>query len=95
MDTKQTEGLQRELVGKVLSNKMMKTVVVIVERHAMHPFYKKVLKKTSHLKAHDETGQCQVGDRVVIRGSRPLSREKHWKVVKVLERVAVSEGRRT
>ncbi len=95
MDARRTEGLRRELVGTVLSNKMMKTIVVTVERHTMHPFYKKVLKKISHLKAHDETGQCQVGDRVVIRGSRPLSREKHWKVVKVLERAALGEEQRT
>ena len=95
MDAKQTEGLRRELVGTVLSNKMMKTVVVSVERHAMHPFYKKVLKKISHLKAHDETGQCQIGDRVVIRESRPLSREKHWKVAKVLKRAALPEEQRT
>ena len=95
MDAKQTEGLRRELVGTVLSNKMMKTVVVSVERHAMHPFYKKVLKKINHLKAHDETGQCQIGDRVVIRESRPLSREKHWKVAKVLKRAALPEEQRT
>ena len=95
METKQTENLRRELVGKVLSNKMMKTVVVSVERHALHPFYKKVLKKVSHLKAHDETGQCRVGDRVLIRESRPLSREKHWKVAKVLKPFADQEEQRT
>ena len=95
MDTRRAEGLRRELVGTVLSNKMMRTVVVSVERHAMHPFYKKVLKKINHLKAHDDTSQCQIGDRVVIRECRPLSKEKHWKVVKVLERVAIEEGHGT
>lgn len=94
MDTKQAEGLRRELAGTVLSNKMMKTVVVSVERHALHPFYKKVLKKISHLKAHDEARQCQIGDRVLIRESRPLSKEKHWKVVKVLGRAALTEEQR-
>jgi len=95
MDAKRTEGLRRELVGTVLSNKMMKTVVVSVERPAMHPFYKKVLKKISHLKAHDEAGECRVGDRVVIRESRPLSREKHWKVGKVLKTAVLQEEQGT
>lgn len=94
MNTRQAEGLRRELVGTVLSNKMMKTVVVSVERHSMHPFYKKVLKKISHLKAHDEARQCQIGDRVLIRESRPLSKEKHWKVIKVLGRAALAEEQR-
>jgi len=91
MEAKQQEGLRRELVGTVLSNKMTKTVVVAVERHAIHPFYKKVLKKVTNLKAHDEAGQCRVGDRVVIRESRPLSKEKHWKVAKVLKTAALQE----
>jgi small subunit ribosomal protein S17 len=90
----QTENLRRELVGTVLSNKMLKTVVVSVERHALHPFYKKVLKKVTRLKAHDETRQCRVGDRVLIRESRPLSKEKHWKVAKVLESAAFQEEQR-
>jgi small subunit ribosomal protein S17 len=93
MDTKQAESLRRELVGTVMSNKMTKTVVVNVERHALHPFYKKVLKKNTRLKAHDETGQCRVGDRVVIRESRPLSKEKHWKVAKVLQSAMLQEER--
>jgi len=95
MDTRRAKGLRRELVGTVLSNKMMKTVVVSVERHALHPFYKKVLKKISQLKAHDEARQCQIGDRVLIQESRPLSKEKHWKVIKVLGRAALAEEQRT
>jgi small subunit ribosomal protein S17 len=95
MDTKPAVSLRRELVGTVLSNKMMKTVVVAVERHTIHPFYKKVLRRVNHLKAHDETGQCQIGDRVVIRESRPLSKEKHWKVIKVLQRAVFEAEQRT
>jgi len=95
MDAKKAGGLRKELVGTVLSNKMMKTVVVAVERHAIHPLYKKVLRKVKHLKAHDETSQCRIGDRVVIRESRPLSKEKHWKVIKVLQRAMFEAEQRT
>jgi small subunit ribosomal protein S17 len=95
MDAKKSESLRRELVGTVFGNKMMKTVVVAVERHAIHPLYKKVLRRVKHLKAHDATSQCRIGDRVVIRESRPLSKEKHWKVIKVLQRAAFEAEPRT
>jgi small subunit ribosomal protein S17 len=65
---------------------MEKTVVVSLERMVMHPRYKKVLKQRSKVKAHDETNQCHVGDRVVIVECRPLSRDKRWRVSKVIER---------
>lgn len=78
-------GRRQELVGTVVSNKMQKTVVVAVERLVAHPLYGRRLRRTSRFKAHDEIG-CQVGDRVLIMETRPLSREKRWRVVQILER---------
>jgi len=72
--------------GLVLSDKMDKTVVVSVEDRVKHALYGKVLRRTSKLKAHDETNQCGVGDRVLIMETRPLSATKRWRVVEVLER---------
>jgi small subunit ribosomal protein S17 len=73
-------------VGTVVSNKMDKTVVVSVEDRVKHALYGKVMRRTSKLKAHDETNQCGVGDRVVIMETRPLSATKRWRVVEVAER---------
>jgi len=70
---------------------MQKTVVVSVERTVMHPRYKKYLKRRTKVKAHDETNQCHVGDRVLIVETRPLSRDKRWRVSKVLERALLAE----
>ncbi|HUR71487.1 MAG TPA: 30S ribosomal protein S17 [Candidatus Limnocylindrales bacterium] len=78
-------GLQKERSGLVVSDKMAKTVVVSIERTVMHPRYKKILRRRSRVKAHDETNQCRVGDRVLLVESRPLSRDKRWRVSKVLE----------
>ena len=72
--------------GFVVSDKMDKTVVVEVEDRVKHPLYGKVLRRTNKLKAHDETNQIGVGDRVLIRETRPLSATKRWRVVEVLER---------
>ncbi len=72
--------------GLVVSDKMDKTVVVSVEDRVKHPLYGKVLRRTSRLKAHDETNQCDIGDRVVIMETRPLSATKRWRVVTVLEK---------
>ena len=72
--------------GLVLSDKMDKTVVVSVEDRVKHALYGKVLRRTSKLKAHDETNQCGIGDRVLIMETRPLSATKRWRVVEVLER---------
>jgi small subunit ribosomal protein S17 len=72
--------------GLVLSDKMDKTVVVSVEDRVKHALYGKVLRRTSKLKAHDETNQCGIGDRVVIMETRPLSATKRWRVVQVLEK---------
>jgi small subunit ribosomal protein S17 len=72
--------------GLVVSDKMEKTVVVAVEDRVKHPLYGKVIRRTSKLKAHDETNQVGVGDRVLIMETRPLSATKRWRVVEVLER---------
>lgn len=77
---------QRHWFGEVVSNKMQKTVVVVVSRSVVHPVYKKVLKRMTRLKAHDESGMCKVGDRVKLVQTRPLSKEKHWRVVEVMEK---------
>ena len=81
-----TRGLGKERNGVVVSDRMHKTVVVSVERTVMHPKYKKYLRRRTKVKAHDENNQCHVGDRVVISESRPLSRDKRWRVSKILER---------
>jgi len=77
--------------GKVISDKMDKTVVVLVETLRRHPLYKKVIRHTSKFKAHDENNDCKLGDRVKIAETRPLSKEKHWRVVEVITRKEVVE----
>jgi small subunit ribosomal protein S17 len=72
---------RKELVGKVVSNKMDKTVVVAVENHFPHPKYEKMMVQTKKFKAHDAENKCQLGDRVIIQECRPLSRDKHFTVV--------------
>ena len=83
-----TEARSRRKVreGLVVSDKMDKTVVVIVEDRVKHPLYGKVMRRTSRLKAHDESNSCGVGDRVSIMETRPLSATKRWRVVEILER---------
>ena len=79
-------GRAKTREGIVVSDKMDKTVVVMVERLVQHPKYKKYVKRRKKVKAHDESNQCHVGDRVLIVECRPLSRDKRWRVSKVLER---------
>lgn len=79
-------NLRKTNVGRVVSNKMDKTVVVAIEDHVKHPLYKKIVKRTIKLKAHDEQNACGVGDRVSIMETRPLSKEKHWRVVEIIEK---------
>jgi small subunit ribosomal protein S17 len=79
-------GLKRQLVGKVVSDKMDKTVVVLVERLVKHRLYKKFIRRQSKFAAHDEANSCQTGDKVVITESRPLSRTKRWRVSKIVEK---------
>jgi len=73
-------------VGRVVSNKMDKTVVVAIETNLRHPLYKKTVKRTNKIKAHDENNDCGVGDVVRIMETRPLSKEKRWRLVEILER---------
>jgi small subunit ribosomal protein S17 len=89
MDATKTQSPRRHRatkVGVVVSDKMEKTVVVKVERKIFHKTYQKVVNQTSRFKAHDEGNQCGVGDKVLIVETRPLSRDKHWAVKKVLEK---------
>ena len=81
-----TRGSRKERTGLVVSDRMQKTVVVSIERTVIHPMYKKILRRRSKVKAHDESNECRVGDRVLIVECRPLSRDKRWRVSKVLER---------
>lgn len=77
---------RRSMTGVVVSDKMDKTIVVSVERSVRHPLYGKIVKRTSKFKAHDENNECSVGDKVKIMETRPLSREKRWRLVEVLEK---------
>ena len=79
-------NLRKTRVGKVVSNKMDKTIVVAIEDHVKHPLYKKIVKKTYKLKAHDENNEAHVGDTVSIMETRPLSKDKRWRLVEILER---------
>ena len=73
-------------VGKVVSDKMDKTIVVAVETRSAHPLYKKTVKRTYRLKAHDENNECGVGDRVRVMETRPLSKEKRWRLAEIIEK---------
>ena len=79
-------NLRKTRVGKVVSDKMEKTVVVAIEDNVKHPLYKKIIKNTIKLKAHDENNTCGIGDRVLIMETRPLSKDKHWRVVEIIEK---------
>lgn len=81
---KEGQEHRRQWYGNVVSNKMNKTVVVAVERSVIHPVYKKVLRRLTKLKAHDEGNVCKVGDRVELSETRPISKDKHWRVVRVM-----------
>jgi SSU ribosomal protein S17P len=79
-------NMRKTRVGRVVSDKMDKTIVVAVEDNVMHPLYKKIIKRTTKFKAHDENNECKVGDRVEIMETRPLSKEKRWRLVRIIER---------
>lgn len=81
-----TRNLRKTRVGVVVSNKMDKTIVVALKDNVRHPLYKKIIKRTIKLKAHDEQNQCSVGDRVKIMETRPLSKDKRWRLVSVVEK---------
>jgi len=80
---------KRKLQGQVTSNKMDKTVVVEVVRYSRHPMYKKYVRTRAHYKAHDELNTCKIGDQVEIEECRPMSREKRWKLVRVVKRSVI------
>ena len=82
----EARNLRKTQVGIVVSDKMDKTIVVAVVEPTKHPLYKKYVKRTFKLKAHDENNECQVGDRVRIMETRPLSKEKHWRLVEIVEK---------
>ena len=79
-------NLRKTRVGKVVSDKMDKTVVVAIEDNVKHPLYKKIIKNTIRLKAHDENNACNIGDRVLIMETRPLSKDKRWRVAQIVEK---------
>ena len=79
-------NLRKTRVGRVVSDKMQKTIVVAIEDNIKHPLYKKVIKKTVKFKAHDENNECGVGDKVEVMETRPLSKTKRWRLVNIIEK---------
>ena len=79
-------NLRKTRVGKVVSNKMDKTVVVAIQDNVRHPLYKKIIKRTVKLKAHDELNSCKIGDTVKVMETRPLSKDKRWRVAEIIEK---------
>ena len=82
----ETRNLRKTRVGIVVSDKMDKTIVVAVRDNVKHPLYKKVMKSTYKLKAHDENNECGIGDTVEVMETRPLSKDKRWRLVKIVEK---------
>ena len=79
-------NLRKARTGKVVSDKMDKTIVVAVEDHVKHPLYKKIVKRTYKLKANDENNECKIGDTVKVMETRPLSKDKRWRLVEIMEK---------
>ena len=79
-------NLRKTRIGKVVSDKMDKTIVVAVENHVKHPLYGEIVKKTYKLKAHDENNECGIGDTVKVMETRPLSKDKRWRLVSIVEK---------
>lgn len=79
-------NLRKTRTGKVVSDKMDKTVVIAIETKVKHPFYNKIMKRTTKLKAHDENNECGIGDTVKVMETRPLSKDKRWRLVSILEK---------
>ena len=79
-------NLRKTRVGKVVSDKMDKTVVVAIVDNVKHPLYKKIIKRTVKLRAHDENNECRIGDRVEVMETRPLSKDKRWRVTNIIEK---------
>ena len=79
-------NLRKTRVGRVTSDKMDKTITVSIEDHVKHPLYKKIVKRTYKLKAHDENNECHIGDTVKVMETKPISKDKRWRLVSVIER---------
>ncbi len=79
-------NLRKTRTGMVVSDKMDKTIVVAIEDNVRHPLYKKIVKRTVRLKAHDENNECRVGDRVTVMETRPLSKDKRWRLAAIVEK---------
>ncbi|CDE55135.1 30S ribosomal protein S17 [Roseburia sp. CAG:303] len=79
-------NLRKTRIGKVVSDKMDKTIVVAVQDNVKHPLYKKIVKRTYKLKAHDENNECGIGDTVKVMETRPLSKDKRWRLVEIIEK---------
>ena len=86
--TEQTQKTQRTIEGRVVSNKMQKTVTVLLERQVQHPLYGKIVRRSTKVHAHDEAGECKEGDTVRIAECAPLSKTKNWRVVEIVTRAA-------
>jgi len=86
MENKLERNLRKTRVGKVVSDKMDKTIVVAVETNVKHPLYKKIMKRTTKFKAHDEKNECAIGDKVKIMETRPISKDKRWRLIDVIEK---------
>ncbi|MCL1965223.1 MAG: 30S ribosomal protein S17 [Firmicutes bacterium] len=82
----EARGLRKTRTGVVVSDKMDKTIVVAIRTRVQHPLYGKIMNRTTKLKAHDEKNECGVGDRVLVMETRPISREKHWRLVEIIEK---------
>lgn len=79
-------NLRKTRVGTVVSDKMEKTIVVAIKDNVKHPLYKKIIPRTIRLKAHDENNECRIGDRVRVMETRPLSKDKRWRLVEIIEK---------
>ena len=79
-------NMRKTAIGRVVSDKMDKTVVVLIEDSVKHPLYGKVVKRSRRLKAHDENNECKIGDRVKVMETRPLSKDKRWRLVRIVEK---------
>ena len=79
-------NLRKTRTGLVVSDKMDKTIVVAIEDNVRHPLYKKIIKRTVRLKAHDENNECRIGDRVTVMETRPLSKDKRWRLAEIVEK---------
>ena len=84
--TENTRAFRKTMIGQVVSDKMDKTIVVAVEDSYQHPLYKKTMKRTYKLKAHDEQNECGIGDTVEVMETRPLSKDKRWRLIRIIEK---------